>query len=124
MIKHWPICIELDSAAMRKRPLVPILTVPHFHVSPNPWSLLWRFSFGPKPMKPKLHLYLFCPALGCWQLYLPIRNALWAGSLGSMCRLQVWGPTFNITVDSKTKPQQEKPSLPLCPGLRLPPCAT
>ena len=40
-----------------------------------PWS-----SSNPNPMIPKPHLCLLCLVIGCWHLYLPIRNNLGAES--------------------------------------------
>jgi hypothetical protein len=31
-----------------------------------------RSSLWPKSTKPQPHLCLFCPAIGCWHLYLPV----------------------------------------------------
>ena len=35
-----------------------------------------RSSSSPNPMKPKPPLCLLCSVIGCWHLYLPIRNNL------------------------------------------------
>ena len=43
-------------------------------------SLLMVVLFRPQTWNPKPHLCLFCPAVGCWHLYLPIRNNLEARS--------------------------------------------
>lgn len=64
----------------------------------------------PKPGKPQPHLHLFCPATGCWHLYLPIRGNL--GAKVYVCRLisgttRSWGPTLSI----KTKPRHPVPSI-------------
>lgn len=37
------------------------------------------FLSDPKLSKPNPHLCLFCPAIGCWYLYFPIRNNLGGG---------------------------------------------
>lgn len=45
-----------------------------------PSSFSSYFLSDPKLSKPNPHLYLFCPTIGCWYLYFPIRNNLGAGS--------------------------------------------
>ena len=56
-------------------------------------------SSNSNPMKPKPHLCLLCSVIGCWHLYLPIRNNLGPGS--HSCSLwvnQVLGPTLSIII--------------------------
>lgn len=63
------------------------------------------FCSDPQAWKPQPYLSLFCPAVGCQHLYLPIRNNLGAeSSLGLWADPRSWGPALSITIDSKTKP--------------------
>lgn len=73
---------------------------------------LW-FSSNPKPWNPKLHLRLFCSAIGCQHLYLPVRKNLGQGSHSvTMCLVWtlIWGRgkrgALSITVHSTAKPHQ------------------
>ena len=78
-----------------------------FYGTPNPWRFLLPLpapslhGSPPNPGNPKPHLCLFCSAIGCWHLYLPIRINLGAESQELVDSRSCFTPALNIIIHSK-----------------------